>query len=385
MFGIGMPELLIILVVALIVVGPKKLPDMAKGLGKGLSQFRKAADEIKEEFSEHETYQDLKSLNKSFRDTLDEVNPRKLLDEVNPLVEAKEPTLDLSGRDALMKEIKQQTEDPKEQATVEVAQPEAQAEAKPADDAKPQAKNQSIRPPSQPRNKPQRILDVGSGKDPRNRAAGAGRRARTSHSEDDDDSRMPFLSPSGGVAFLPGALGHRGGGLLPGHLHIQGRAVPGLGPAPEGGHAPGRQADLHCPGRGLFHLPEDSPAGGHRGGLPGDLPPVLAFHRAGPLRPRAQGGVALCAGVLGAVHRGRGVLLHHGVPLRLPVLHELRHRRHRAHAQPQVLFELQRHPAIRFRGHLRDAPGAGFPGPHRGGFLQGPQERTASTPFSSCS
>lgn len=150
MFGIGMPELLIILVVALIVVGPKKLPDMAKGLGKGLSQFRKAADEIKEEFSEHETYQDLKSLNKSFRDTLDEVNPRKLLDDVNPLVEAKEPTLDLSGRDALMKEIKQQTEDPKEQASVEVAQPEAQPEAKPADGEKPQAKNQGSDPQANP-------------------------------------------------------------------------------------------------------------------------------------------------------------------------------------------------------------------------------------------
>ncbi|MBV1715247.1 MAG: twin-arginine translocase TatA/TatE family subunit [Desulfarculus sp.] len=145
-----MPELLIILVVALIVVGPKKLPDMAKGLGKGLSQFRKAADEIKEEFSEHETYQDLKSLNKSFRDTLDEVNPRKLLDDVNPLVEAKEPTLDLSGRDALMKEIKQQTDDPKEQATVEVAQPEAKAEAKPADGEKPPAKSQGSDPQANP-------------------------------------------------------------------------------------------------------------------------------------------------------------------------------------------------------------------------------------------
>ncbi|BEQ14259.1 Sec-independent protein translocase protein TatB [Desulfoferula mesophila] len=132
MFGIGMPELLIILVVALIVVGPKKLPDMAKSLGKGLSQFRKAADEIKEEFSEHETYQDLKGLNKSFRETLDEVNPRKLLDEVNPLVTPKEPTLDLSGRDALMKEIKKQTEDPQEQASVEVAQAPAQPVEPPA-------------------------------------------------------------------------------------------------------------------------------------------------------------------------------------------------------------------------------------------------------------
>ena len=148
MFGIGMPELLIILVVALIVVGPKKLPDMAKSLGKGLSQFRKAADEIKEEFSEHETYQDLKGLNKSFRETLDEVNPRKLLDEVNPLVTPKEPTLDLSGRDALMKEIKKQTEDPQEQASVEVAQAPAQpAESPEPEKAKPAPEPQTTPSP----------------------------------------------------------------------------------------------------------------------------------------------------------------------------------------------------------------------------------------------
>jgi TatA/E family protein of Tat protein translocase len=47
MFGIGMPELLLILVVALIVIGPKKLPDIAKALGKGLAEFKRAADEIK--------------------------------------------------------------------------------------------------------------------------------------------------------------------------------------------------------------------------------------------------------------------------------------------------------------------------------------------------
>ena len=38
MFGIGMPELLLILALALIVIGPKKLPDIARALGRGLAE-----------------------------------------------------------------------------------------------------------------------------------------------------------------------------------------------------------------------------------------------------------------------------------------------------------------------------------------------------------
>jgi Tat protein translocase TatB subunit len=48
-FGIGVPELLVILVVALIVLGPKRLPEVAKALGKGLAEFRRATSDLTEE------------------------------------------------------------------------------------------------------------------------------------------------------------------------------------------------------------------------------------------------------------------------------------------------------------------------------------------------
>lgn len=47
MFGIGMPELLVILVIAIIFIGPSKLPDVARALGRGLREFRRATDDLK--------------------------------------------------------------------------------------------------------------------------------------------------------------------------------------------------------------------------------------------------------------------------------------------------------------------------------------------------
>ncbi|MEI7591333.1 MAG: Sec-independent protein translocase protein TatB [Deltaproteobacteria bacterium] len=46
MFGIGMQELIIIGIVALLIVGPKKLPELARSLGKGFAEFKKTADDI---------------------------------------------------------------------------------------------------------------------------------------------------------------------------------------------------------------------------------------------------------------------------------------------------------------------------------------------------
>jgi Tat protein translocase TatB subunit len=69
MFGIGMPELLVIAVVALLVVGPKKLPEIARALGKGLSEFRKvteeATDTIKETLKTDEIKKDMDGLKES--------------------------------------------------------------------------------------------------------------------------------------------------------------------------------------------------------------------------------------------------------------------------------------------------------------------------------
>ena len=47
MFGIGMTEMLLIAGLALIVLGPKKLPDLARSLGKGFAEFKRATSELK--------------------------------------------------------------------------------------------------------------------------------------------------------------------------------------------------------------------------------------------------------------------------------------------------------------------------------------------------
>ena len=60
MFGIGLPELIIIMVIALIVIGPSKLPDLAKALGKGMAEFRKATQEIKDSLDLDEDIEEVK-------------------------------------------------------------------------------------------------------------------------------------------------------------------------------------------------------------------------------------------------------------------------------------------------------------------------------------
>jgi TatA/E family protein of Tat protein translocase len=80
MFGIGMPEMILILAIALIVIGPKKLPDLAKSLGRAMNEFKKATREIKESMDIEEDLKDVKKslddLNADVKDTVD-LNPLK--------------------------------------------------------------------------------------------------------------------------------------------------------------------------------------------------------------------------------------------------------------------------------------------------------------------
>lgn len=105
MFGIGMPELLLILAIALIVIGPKKLPDLAKSLGRTLREFKKATNDLKETIQIDE---DLSDVKKAFDDIGDDIKESAGLSaptefnrpDASETVEKKEDEVDEEGKAA---------------------------------------------------------------------------------------------------------------------------------------------------------------------------------------------------------------------------------------------------------------------------------------------
>lgn len=67
MFGVGLSELLIIAVVALIVLGPEKLPDLAKQVGKGLRELKRASNDLQGTLHEAMYAEEIKDLREKYR------------------------------------------------------------------------------------------------------------------------------------------------------------------------------------------------------------------------------------------------------------------------------------------------------------------------------
>jgi TatA/E family protein of Tat protein translocase len=68
MFGnIGLPELLIILVIALLIFGPKKLPEVGRSLGRAIREFRRTSDEIKEKIEQEIQAEELKDIHEDIK------------------------------------------------------------------------------------------------------------------------------------------------------------------------------------------------------------------------------------------------------------------------------------------------------------------------------
>ncbi|MEJ2154859.1 MAG: Sec-independent protein translocase protein TatB [Desulfobacteraceae bacterium] len=80
MFGIGMPELLLVLALALIIIGPKKLPELAKSLGRALGEFKRATSDLKQSI-ESETGMD--EVRQSFKEVKQDIKAQ---------VESRNPT-----------------------------------------------------------------------------------------------------------------------------------------------------------------------------------------------------------------------------------------------------------------------------------------------------
>jgi sec-independent protein translocase protein TatA len=62
MFGLGVPELMVILVIALVIFGPSKLPQIGSGLGKAIRDFKKGVTEGNDEENQKDNQKDTKDL-----------------------------------------------------------------------------------------------------------------------------------------------------------------------------------------------------------------------------------------------------------------------------------------------------------------------------------
>ncbi len=154
MFGLGMPEILLILAIALIVIGPKKLPDLAKTLGKAMGEFKRSAQDFKRSIDIETTVKDIKDIDLPPAPDLKEV-----LKDAN---EKKEGTVDTDFSDTQDKvsEDTAEAQDPEakrfpqDTSTADTPAEDSPAEDSPAEDSPAQKDQDPSAPKDETKNKP---------------------------------------------------------------------------------------------------------------------------------------------------------------------------------------------------------------------------------------
>jgi sec-independent protein translocase protein TatB len=91
MFGIGMPELILIAVVALIVLGPKRLPDLAKSMGRAVREFKKATSELKDTLQVDGEFSEIKKAFTEFQSDVNQTIQKEVGNADKPAVSAAAP------------------------------------------------------------------------------------------------------------------------------------------------------------------------------------------------------------------------------------------------------------------------------------------------------
>lgn len=131
MFGIGMPEMILILAIALIVLGPKRLPDLAKSLGRAMREFKKATSEFKESI---EIDDELKDVKKSFDDINTDI--KASIDLTRPLAADVKPAASQTDADGKSEPAPADAA-PKDEPAADDAAPKAGTDANPARNSEP--------------------------------------------------------------------------------------------------------------------------------------------------------------------------------------------------------------------------------------------------------
>lgn len=134
MFGMGMPEIILILAIALIVLGPKKLPEIAKSLGRGISEFKKATQEFKENMEVEDDLKDARDTIKGVKRDLEDTVRQSVHASPTPSPTPTPPVVDAVSEDELEHTVEEPAAEVSEESAPQEPVQETELKEPPKDD-----------------------------------------------------------------------------------------------------------------------------------------------------------------------------------------------------------------------------------------------------------